>query len=298
MSQILEKRKKVAEENYQIVKRNLSYIPMTCLLKRKLVSGNLKHKNSVEFLPVSTNRAIQHYLAENSNYKIAILNFANSHYPGGGYLSGASAQEEELCRTSPFLFASLNDAYRMGFYNEWKDDWSSQILYTPDVLFIRNDGSSSKNNYNFLQLDRQYYVSVITAAAPNLHKIKDLNNIPYPTEYENIIRQIYFSPIMVKQNKNICFSKTKSYEKFPEIDILILGAWGCGAFAPPFYIKYNKYVAERFVSALANADRQYIKISFAIPKNGLDNNYDIFLETFLENKNKFGSVIEIVDLFI
>ena len=35
------------------------------------------------------------------------LNFANAHHAGGGYLRGARAQEEDLCRLMPTLYTAL-----------------------------------------------------------------------------------------------------------------------------------------------------------------------------------------------
>ena len=35
------------------------------------------------------------------------LNFANAHHAGGGYLRGARAQEEDLCRLMPTLYSAL-----------------------------------------------------------------------------------------------------------------------------------------------------------------------------------------------
>lgn len=46
-----------------------------------------------------------------------VLNFANAFTPGGGYLYGASSQEEALCREST-LYASLSGKKGLPYYEE------------------------------------------------------------------------------------------------------------------------------------------------------------------------------------
>lgn len=284
-----EKRKQIADENYEIVKKNLAHIPKTCQLYTKPINGRLKSKNCIEFISSSTNQAMQYYTKKYPGCKIAVLNFANSKHPGGGYLKGSFAQEEELCRTSCFLFASLYNM-RQKFYQNWGKNWSSKVLYTPNVLFIRNDGCSSNNNYDHLPMNELYYSSVITAAAPNLRKAKKLSDIPSVYEYENIIKQIYYTPIVIFEDAQKADWHKAQIPTIYHIDILILGAWGCGSFAPPFYKGYNKFVAERFVNALSQVGGHYKKICFAIPAG---ENHDVFFETFRNNSNNFTSVTHI-----
>lgn len=267
------KTQKIAQENYQIVKKNLRLIPRTYLIKTKPgLKKNLKKKNQIEFLKCTTNQAIQYYLSQDSTLEVAVLNFANSHKAGGGYLKGSAAQEEDLCRTGPYLFASLNNLDRKGYYKSWGNNWSSQVLYTPKVPFIRED-----KNYNLLQ--NSYHASVITAAAPNL-KFVSKSDIPRAEEYENLIKQIYYMPIVVR-------------DKGPKIDVLILGAWGCGAFSPKSDPNYNYFMAERFVKALEEVGGHYKKICFAIMSHSDTKNYDAFVQTFQKNQNCFESVTEI-----
>ena len=75
----------------------------------------------------------------------AVLNFANAFTPGGGYLYGASSQEEALCREST-LYASLTGKKGMAYYEENRRQQSiygsANILLSPFVEIFRRADSS------------------------------------------------------------------------------------------------------------------------------------------------------------
>ena len=80
---------------------------------------------------------------EREDNKIGILNFASAKHPGGGFLSGAQAQEESLARSST-LYPSLASETAEPFYTMHRHDpqagyYSHSIIYSPNVLLLRDD---------------------------------------------------------------------------------------------------------------------------------------------------------------
>lgn len=63
---------------------------------------------------------------------VAVLNMANANHPGGGFLSGARAQEEQLCHRSD-LFLRLRVAQADNQY----PIWAGTALVTPNVALLR-----------------------------------------------------------------------------------------------------------------------------------------------------------------
>jgi uncharacterized protein (TIGR02452 family) len=75
--------------------------------------------------------------------RIGVLNFASATKPGGGFLTGAQAQEESLARSST-LYPSLMTPTAQRFYALHKRDkkggyYTSAQVLSPSVLFMRDD---------------------------------------------------------------------------------------------------------------------------------------------------------------
>jgi len=79
---------------------------------------------------------------------VAALNFASAKNPGGGFLTGARAQEEALARASGLYAMLLGDP----MYTTW-------VIYSPDVPVFRLDEGRL--------LDEPYFCSFLTSPAVN-----------------------------------------------------------------------------------------------------------------------------------
>ncbi len=137
-----------------------------------------------------------------------VLNFANAHHAGGGFLLGANAQEEALCRCSA-LFAALSGetAAEMYRYNNTHISRveSDYMLFSPKICVFRDA------NCNLLE--EPFQAAVITAPAPNRRGAALL--APNALLRETFRRRIR---IILAAAQKYGYSR------------LVLGAWGCGAF--------------------------------------------------------------------
>jgi uncharacterized protein (TIGR02452 family) len=75
--------------------------------------------------------------------RVGVLSFASATKPGGGFLTGAQAQEESLARAST-LYASLITPAATQFYEIHKKDrrgcfYSHAMIFSPSVIVLRDD---------------------------------------------------------------------------------------------------------------------------------------------------------------
>lgn len=134
-------------------------------------------------------------------YKVLALNFANGISPGGGFLHGARAQEECLCRSSALYLTLIGDPMYRAHGDRPQPDSTDWSILSPDVPVFRSDNGS--------MLDQPYPMSFLTCAAPYAPKIGKQE-----------------SAILMKNRIHRVLEIAHAYS----YEALILGAWGCGAF--------------------------------------------------------------------
>lgn len=130
------------------------------------------------------------------------LNFANGLTPGGGFLNGARAQEEVLCRSSALYQTLINDPMYEAHSQRPLPDSTDWAIYSPNVPIFRTDDGT--------ELPQPWLLSFITCAAP----------------YAPTIGQPQSGDLLQKRiHRILAIAKAYGYST------LVLGAWGCGAFA-------------------------------------------------------------------
>eukprot|EP00435_Cladocopium_sp_Y103_P068486 s621_g31.t1 len=263
----------VAEDN-EARQRSFGTIPRTVPVSQAECK---RPKDCVPIISISTMDTAQACRHFRKQGQICALNFANGKDVGGGYKMGATAQEEDLCRQIPLLYPSLMKAQEDGLYPFGPPTCSSadkperycDVLYTTNLKICRGD---ALDGFPILKPSEQVTVSMIAAAAPNIKFSKDVNDekLIYRT-----MTNIFNAPHVTEPG---------------EIDILILGAWGCGAFGgDPIQI------ATLFVKALVeeNLGQGYKEVHFAIPQfSAEDQNHEEFrkiLGAYFRDLKDYGS---------
>ncbi len=163
--------------------------------------------------------------------KAAVLNFANPLTPGGGVLRGANAQEEYLCRatalynclTSPAA-AEYYDIHRQICDRNNSDNIllaTDAVIFSPDVPVIRMDADyfpeiACRPVQVLMPQDQWYYIDVITCAAP------------YFAAKQLVLPDGDLEQIFMRRIRNMLEVAIEN-----NVQQLILGAFGCGAFNNP-----------------------------------------------------------------
>lgn len=156
-----------------------------------------------------------------------ILNFASYTSPGGGFLSGAKAQEESLCRESTLYptLAAFKDVWYKRHRNEGPDQYSDDYILSPGVKFIRGTKVET--------------ATVLTMAAVNRAR------------YDEADADIHQAQRMERAYR---IMQTLGSSR------IIVGAWGCGVFKND-----PAFVAEQWKRIINKYNGAYTEVVIAVP---------------------------------
>ena len=183
------------------------YVQAACANKVSIPPNTaLSHGESISFMETrvqvtneTTLGAAQRLV--DRGLKPLALNFANGAHPGGGFLTGATAQEEALCRSSALYQTLLGDLMYRAHFKRRRPDSTEWAIYSPGVPVFRDDDG--------VALEEPWLLDFITCAAP----------------YAPMLDQPE-SGDLLQQRIHRVLNIARSYG----YTALILGAWGCGAF--------------------------------------------------------------------
>ncbi|GAA2139395.1 TIGR02452 family protein [Kitasatospora kazusensis] len=169
--------------------------------------------------------------------RVGVLNFASARNPGGGYLRGAKAQEEDLCR-SALLYRCLLEA--PDYYEAHRASadlrYSHRVIFSPDVPVIRDDRGEL--------LERPYPVAFLTSPAPNAGQLA-LHSEGAGVDVRAELAERAAMVLAVASAHGV--------------RELVLGAWGCGVFRND-----PAQVAEAFELALGAYGAGFERVVFAV----------------------------------
>lgn len=192
--------------------------------------------------------------------KVAVLNFANAFHPGGGVKNGSPAQEESLCRTSTLYPVISKGENSRCFYElhkaveRNKHHATDAMLYSKDIVICKTDDDVPQR----LGKEEWTTVDVITAAAPDLRNCWMSDEELYGCHFKRAIH------ILTVAAAN-------------DVDFLVLGAFGCGAFQNNPHV-----VAAAYKDALTVFPEVFKSVEFAVYcPPGKSNNYDVFKEVLV-----------------
>ncbi|MEU9999336.1 TIGR02452 family protein [Streptomyces sp. NPDC050848] len=139
---------------------------------------------------------------------VAVLNFASARNPGGGYLNGAQAQEEAVCRASALYTTLLRAPEFYAHHRAEKDAfYTDRVILSPGVPVFRDDRGGL--------LDAPFTVGFLTSPAPNAGVVRRQT----PERADRIAAALASRAARVLET-----AVAGGYRR------LVLGAWGCGVF--------------------------------------------------------------------
>ncbi|MDT0614681.1 TIGR02452 family protein [Streptomyces lancefieldiae] len=190
-------------------------VPIGAAVERAREGTRMYGPGPVEVPPSTPVRTVFEVTGESSleaahrlGGEVAVLNFASARNPGGGYLNGAQAQEEALCRASALYTCLLRARDFYDHHRAHRDPfYTDRVIHSPAVPVFRDDRGRL--------LDRPFTAGFLTAAAPNAGVVR--RSAP---ERAGELR----AALAVRAERVLETAAAQRYRR------LVLGAWGCGVF--------------------------------------------------------------------
>ncbi|MER5861914.1 TIGR02452 family protein [Kitasatospora sp. NPDC002040] len=176
-------------------------------------------------------------LTEEGAEHVAVLNFASARNPGGGYLRGAKAQEEDLCRSALLYHCLLAAPDYYEAHRASADlNYSHRVIWSPGVPVIRDRQGAL--------LRQPYPVSFLTSPAPNAGQLA-LRSEGRPVDVREVLAE--------RAGRVLGVAAAHGVRE------LVLGAWGCGVFRND-----PAEVADAFAQALDAYGATFTRVVFAV----------------------------------
>lgn len=156
----------------------------------------------------TTGEALHRLVVTEARGPVFALNFASAKNPGGGFVGGAKAQEEDLCRVSALYPSQLT---KRAYYDENRSCgtmlYTDHAIYSPGVVFFRDERLDL--------LEEPFTASILTMPAPNAGE-----HVRHGRGGVRAIRETLERRIAMV----LAVARARGYRT------LVLGAWGCGVF--------------------------------------------------------------------
>jgi uncharacterized protein (TIGR02452 family) len=198
-----------SEKLHAAVAGTILYTPKQALnLLETPNDDNHALQTTIQVTNETTQMAARRLVQDEKCDDLVLLNFASARNPGGGFINGAKAQEEDIARCSGLYPCLLTQP----MYYETNRSQSS-LLYTDHLIYSPKVPWFRQTNRDLLEND--YTASIITAPAPNAGQALRRDADAMPKIEASLKRRTGMVLAVARQHAHRS---------------ILLGAWGCGVF--------------------------------------------------------------------
>ena len=253
------------------IKNSMAYNKVISEKNADDILHNLTHETGKDAeIIVSKKRSFEAASAYRGKH-ISVLNFASATNPGGGVTKGASAQEECLCRVSTLYkcisASEITEAFHKKHWRALKTGemdsfYNDDCIQTCNVTVFKSDTAKT-----VLLPEKDWFdVDVISCAAPNLRRMSQHDKQWKKNVTDQELLDIYKKRI----------NRVLDIARYAKSEVVILGAFGCGAFANP-----PELVAKAMHASIDEHKYDFETIELAVYCPLRDtSNYEVFAKEF------------------